>query len=1043
MTDLLAKLQSALAERYSIERELGAGGMAVVYLAQDLKHRRRVAIKVFRPDLAEALGEERFLREIETAASLSHPHILTVHDSGSADGLLYYVMPFVEGESLRDRIDREKQLSIEDALQIAQEVVDALSHAHSLGVVHRDIKPANVLMHGGHAVLADFGIARAVSAAGGDRITGTGVAVGTPAYMSPEQASGEDVDARSDIYALGCMVYEMLVGEPPFTGSTVSAVVQQHIAAPPPSASLVRTTVSPRISDAILRALAKTPADRYSSAFEFANALKATSPVAAQATTPWVGMLKVLGLYALLCGGAFLLLDYLVNRFVLSPLLPSFGLVTLLSLFPAVAILAYRRGRGSGGAWTRLAKIGIPVNVVGSVVLLALTFGSKDLGAATTSVVIEDEDGNTVERVVPKSAFRKRVTIFFFDSESEDTTADWLQYGIPFALDADLDQDLFIQTTTGESFAADFKKLGYPSGVGLPLNVRRKLATDAHTPLFMSGTFTQEGEQLSVTVTLHNTARGKLVAEHTFTGGTVFDVADQMSVRLKHDLDIPTQYIEDTEDLPVAEMLTTSLSSYESLVRGIKALLLDNNWQETGKWVAQAIAEDSTNAYAQLVQYQVGLFGNDRQKAAMAIEAAMQNMYRLPERMQFQIKGAYYDFAQQPDKVVAVLRMGIDLLPEDIEARAQLASLYVFRNERDKAIAQFKKIIEIDPTQYEYLQQLGTLSASKGEFSEAISYFEQYASQFPDDRASYMSLGRMHRTLGDHAKAKEYYDRALLIEPNHISTLVNLAGLERDFGNFQAGLDQLNQALEAAKTPQDRARTLGALKSAYSWMGQLARSIEYMDLEAAESQKFQPAALLLIQQLSSLNTYVRAKKVEVAQSTYEAVAAELGPPFNQMLPLGQLTIALELEQPDRAEQALAGVEQFIKAFGVQLLQSTVMHARGRIAELRGSFDEAIQNYEAELAEDPSSTSPKLAIGRCYRELGKYALAEEYLNDVLKVSPFSPRAHHEIGLTYAGLGETAKAIEHLETALGVWKDADPEFDDAREAREELEELRAGA
>ncbi len=1042
MTDLLAKLQSALAERYTIERELGAGGMAIVYLAQDLKHHRRVAIKVFRPDLAEALGEERFLREIETAASLSHPHILTVHDSGSAEGLLYYVMPFVEGESLRDRIDREKQLSIEDALQIAQEVADALSHAHSLGVVHRDIKPANVLMHGGHAVLADFGIARAVSAAGGDRITGTGVAVGTPAYMSPEQASGEDVDARSDIYALGCMVYEMLVGEPPFTGSTVSAVVQQHIAAPPPSASIVRTTVSGGISDAIVRALAKTPADRYSSAFEFASALKATSPIGAKGATPWVGALKVLGLYALGCGGAFLLLDYLVNRFVLSPFLPSFGLVALLSLFPAVAILAYQRARGPA-AWTWLARIGIPVNAAGSVLLLALTFGSKDLGAATTSVVIEDEDGNTVERVVPKSEFRKRVTIFFFDSESEDTTADWLQYGIPLALDADLEQDLFIQTTTGESFAADFKKLGYPSGIGLPLNVRRKLAEDAHTPLFMSGTFTQEGEQLSVTITLHNTDRGKLVAEHTFTGNTVFDVADQMSVRLKHDLNIPTHYIEDTEDLPVAEMLTTSLSSYESLVRGIKALLLDNNWQETGRWVAQAIAEDSTNAYAHLVQYQVGLFGNDRQKAAVAIEAAMQNMYRLPERMQFQIKGAYYDFAQQPDKVVAVLRMGIDLFPEDIEARAQLAGLHVLHNERDQAIAQFKKIIEIDPTQYEYLQQLGGLSASKGEFEEAISYFEQYASQFPDDRASYMSLGRMHRTMGDHAKAKEYYDRALLIEPNHISTLVSLAGLERDFGNLQAGVDQLNQALEAAKTPQDRALALGALKSAYSWMGQLSRSIEYMDLETAERQKFTPAALLLIQQLSSLDIYIRARKVEVAQSTYEAVAAELGPPFNQMLPLGQMTIALALEQPDRAEQALVGVEQFIKAFGVQLLQSTVMRGRGRIDELRGSFDEAIRNYEAELADDPSSTGPKLSIGRCYRELGKFDLAEKYLNEVLKVSPFGPRTHHELGLTYAESGETAKAIEHLETALEVWKDADPEFDDAREAREKLEELRAGA
>jgi TolB-like protein/tetratricopeptide (TPR) repeat protein len=272
--DLLPRLQAALAGRYTVERELGRGGMAIVYFAQDLKHRRPVAIKVLRPELAAHLGTRRFLREIETAAGLSHPHILPLHDSGADDGLFWYVMPYVAGESLRDRLTREAQLPLDEAIQIAREVVGALSHAHSHGVIHRDIKPENILCSGGHALVSDFGIARALDASGGDRITETGMAVGTPAYMSPEQASaGRTIDARSDIYSLGCVVYEMLGGQPPFTGPTPQAVLARHTLDPVPSLRTLRPTVPVALQDVIERALAKVPADRFATALEFGEAL--------------------------------------------------------------------------------------------------------------------------------------------------------------------------------------------------------------------------------------------------------------------------------------------------------------------------------------------------------------------------------------------------------------------------------------------------------------------------------------------------------------------------------------------------------------------------------------------------------------------------------------------------------------------------------------------------------------------------------------------------------------------------------------------------
>jgi serine/threonine-protein kinase len=273
MSDQIEQLRAALADSYAIQREIGRGGMATVYLARDLKHDRSVAVKVLHPDLAVALGAERFVREIKITANLSHPHILTLLDSGAAAGFLYYVTPFVQGESLRDRINREKQLPIDDALQITREVADALGSAHSRGVVHRDIKPENILLEEGHAVVADFGIARAIRAAGGDRITETGLSVGTPGYMSPEQASGQEIDGRSDVYSLGCVLYEMLGGDPPYHGSTPQAILARKITEPVPPLHNVRETVPEALEEAVRCALAKVPADRFATATEFREAL--------------------------------------------------------------------------------------------------------------------------------------------------------------------------------------------------------------------------------------------------------------------------------------------------------------------------------------------------------------------------------------------------------------------------------------------------------------------------------------------------------------------------------------------------------------------------------------------------------------------------------------------------------------------------------------------------------------------------------------------------------------------------------------------------
>ncbi|HEX9055287.1 MAG TPA: serine/threonine-protein kinase, partial [Gemmatimonadales bacterium] len=291
-TELRRRLQAVLAGRYTIERELGQGGMATVFLAQDVRLGRAVAIKLLDPALTSTIGVERFLREIAITARLNHPHILSLIESGQEGGLVYYVMPHIEGESLRDRLRREPPISVGGAAWIAREVADALTYAHGRGVIHRDIKPENILLSDGHAWVADFGIARAIETCAdsvGKALTVTGLPIGTPAYMSPEQVEGRpDVDGRSDVYSLGCVLFELLTGRPPFLGRSARAMMQQHVATPPPSLAELRPDLSPQLTAAVERAIAKSPADRFQTAKAFGEELQviAASAVAEQATPP-------------------------------------------------------------------------------------------------------------------------------------------------------------------------------------------------------------------------------------------------------------------------------------------------------------------------------------------------------------------------------------------------------------------------------------------------------------------------------------------------------------------------------------------------------------------------------------------------------------------------------------------------------------------------------------------------------------------------------------------------------------------------------------
>jgi TolB-like protein len=577
MTDLLSRLKAALSDRYTIERELGSGGMATVYLARDLKHERQVAVKVLRPELAAALGSERFLREIKIAANLNHPHILPLHDSGEADGFLFYVMPYVEGESLRDRLNREKQLPVADALKIATEVADALGFAHEHNVIHRDIKPENILLEAKHAVVADFGVARAIEEAGETRLTETGIAIGTPAYLSPEQASGErELDGRSDIYALGCVLYEMLAGQPPFSGPTVESIVHQHLAAEPQSVTAVRATVPGEVEAAVSRSLAKAPADRYQSAEELAAALSAVSGAASGAILPaiaprWSHPVAVAGLFGLGAAAVLGVVYFLMMQLGLPDWVLLAAAVLLVVILPftlGTALVERRRvtsavptpSSGVGSVlhrWLRWRKAtqGSVIAFVGLGVVTTGYMGMRTLGVGPMGTVIAK---GVLEA-------QDRILVVDFENRTSDST---LGATLTDALRIDLSQSPAIQVLQSQELRGALQRMGRDAAERMTLELAQELAEREGVKAIVAGEVGALGNGYVLSGRLVAVATGEvLIAERVTASGDqeLIQAVDDLSAKLRERIGESLSTVRSAP--PLAQVTTSSLEALRLLTQ--------------------------------------------------------------------------------------------------------------------------------------------------------------------------------------------------------------------------------------------------------------------------------------------------------------------------------------------------------------------------------------------------------------------------------------------------------------------------------------------
>jgi tetratricopeptide (TPR) repeat protein len=754
---------------------------------------------------------------------------------------------------------------------------------------------------------------------------------------------------------------------------------------------------------------------------------------------------QILGLYL---GGSWVVIEFvgmLVDRYSLSPHLVSLSLVVLGSLIPTVVLLAYFHGMPGPNEWATAEKVGIPLNLLGAVALVAFLYSDKPLGATTTTLVLENEAGETVERVVPKTEFRKKLIVYNFENETADSTLNWLRYGVSIGLLLDLDQDLYMRVVEPDVVLERLERAGYPEGLGAPLTLYASIANELHQDYFVVGDFSKQNDEFAVTTSLYETRRQRLLAENTFVGTDVLDLVDQTSVQLRQDLGISERHIEETSDLRIADILTDSPEAFRLQVAGYREILATGNWEAAKDYLERAVAADPTAAFAQYQLSVCYLVLNEREKADSAARQAMRHIYRVPERLQFYLKYHYYSAIElDAAKRFAVAKMSVELFPEDIDAHVQLAREYGRRGQTVDMIAEYQQILEIDPSQYDYLREIGYAYRWQGQYEQALEYFQRYAEAVPNDYSSFQAMGLVRAALGDYERARSDFERALILDPENVEVMNSLATVAFNQGRFDESLAQHEQALAAARTPQERASAYRSLSRHHETVGQLDKAIEYRELGWAEGERFVPPSVVLAQwALGGLGLYVQAGREDVAFEIIRRAENELVSPLDATIPSGYLEVYLELEDADRAEEALEQLEAQTEEMGEGALRDYLFAAHGKIHELRGEYEQAIESYQQALTLAPTDVTRHRALGRCYRLRGQRSRALEQFKANLKVTPYNPKTHYEIALLYADMGDRDQALNHLRTALEVWKDADTDFRPAQEARQRLVELEAAA
>ncbi|NQV17954.1 MAG: tetratricopeptide repeat protein [Armatimonadetes bacterium] len=729
----------------------------------------------------------------------------------------------------------------------------------------------------------------------------------------------------------------------------------------------------------------------------------------------------------------------LVDRYLLSPHLIDFSIVTLLSLIPSILLLAYFHGKPGRDEWTKVEKIGIPINVILSIFILFFVFNTKDLGAITKTVTVENEEGEQIERVIPKNEFIQSIGIFFFENVSADSTLDWLQYGFPELLFFDLNQDIFLSSTSRGMFNETMINAGFDNGIGAPLTLKQKIARIQHQDYFISGNFNKNDDLYQLEVTIYKTSNTKLISELALEDSNIFELIDQLSLQIRYTLKIPRMDIEEMTDLPISETMTKSTEAFKNYVYGRNFITLENDWIEAQKYLECSVGIDSTFAMAYYRLGKIYIMLNMTDNIYDSLKKLMQYSYKLPEERRFMAKYQYFNYVEKdPNKVFSILELWTDLHPNNPTAHFFLGQKYKWSNRIDEAIIEYKKVSELISDR-SMLDDIGKLYQKKGDFENALKYYMQYNAVYPDNYYSYINIANLYIDYGFYDESMVYIDKASIIDQDNYWTDIQIGNIKKLKGELNETLKSYEEALKKASSPENKATVYHFYIRFYEQTGNLQKAVEYMHLMFEEKEKYLPIYKVLRQKIEWVYLYAKVDKAGLALEILDNIKYNHGDLLNKAASFGYLDVYLELGDVEKIKNSIEDIEKYCQTIGSEEDREYIFYAQGMIHEINHDFEQAIRSYKKQLEYDLTSTDIHWQIGRCYRKLKEFNKAEEYLLKILKREPFDPDYNYELALLYHDWGKKEKALEHLNITLDVWKDADPEYIPAQKARELLADL----
>jgi tetratricopeptide (TPR) repeat protein len=727
----------------------------------------------------------------------------------------------------------------------------------------------------------------------------------------------------------------------------------------------------------------------------------------------------------------------IVDVFLISPHWTKVAIFASLMLWPGYLMVVYNHARPGVDPWLLSEKIGVPANLLVAVLALYFLFRGEDLGAATTSIVVQDEQGNVIERQMPKQEFRKRTILFNFDSLNLSEAERWLGNFLPTAISLDLMGDDFFDPVAPGLSAEKLRRAGYGQLDNVPLSLKRELADDTHAAWILSGAVGRNGDQFVVTVQLNSASDGNSVEELIYTGTDIYALVDSISSDVKQHLGIPERA--EVSNLPVAEYLTNNQQALTAFGQALYKLQVASDWAGSLDLLQQAAALDPTFTLAQHTLASVLMSNNLASEAVAPIQAALRNIYRLPERSQFTVKADYYFITQDVDKAWAVVEMWAELYPDDVLALESLFSVQMLKNQRREAIATLERMYAINSGLADVLKRISAVYTSLGDFDAAQEALQRYITLYPDDFTGLTSLASMQINRGDLAAALNIIERVLLLEPGRTEVQLMLGRVEHRLGNFADAEAIMKSALATAPTAAARMNCWAALQSYYRTQGQTQAAIVALDARLQEAQAVLPPSQLVALRLSNVDLYLDAGREAEVRTLLETYGPELQGPLTILIDLAEMQLALYAEDVAAAATHLAAVDALIDETQMETVRDTTMAARARIAGLKGEWEQALAANRDYLAVNPADPLIHTAIAEDLRELGRLDEAELSVRETLRIIPASASAQVELARILAARDRLPEAREALDQALALWAAADPEYKPAVAARAQREAL----